>query len=106
MSRLRHAALTLALFATPASAAFGDGGNAPLRPGLDMGLLYRWAERYAFGFSLINWNGPSVPASNFLDRAPAEVRFGVSESARGFTMTLDAAKREPSGRHPPTGEFA
>jgi hypothetical protein len=83
-----------------------DGGSGAARMALDTGLLYRWAERYALGFSLLNWNGPSIQSGGYRDRAPAEMRLGVSESARGFTYSLDLAKREPSGRHAGTAELA
>ena len=82
------------------------GGGAPLRAGLDVGLLYRWTESRALGFSLLNFNGPPVAAGGYRDRAPAEVRLGVSENVRGFTLSLDAARREPSGHHPGSGELA
>lgn len=87
--------------------SFDSGGGAPMRLGLDAGLLYRWAERYNLGFSLLNLDGPPMAGpGGFKDRAPAEVRFGFSESVRGFTLALDFAKREPSGGHPPSQEIA
>jgi hypothetical protein len=85
---------------------FDAQGGAPMRLGLDAGLLFRWGERYAFGFSLLNFDGPPMQAGTFKDRAPAEARLGFSESVRGFTLTLDAAKREPSLDHPGTAEIA
>ena len=87
--------------------SFDSGGGAPMRLGLDAGLLYRWAERYSLGFSLLNFDGPPMAGpSGVKDRAPAEVRFGFSESVRGFTLGVDFAKREPSGGHPPSQEIA
>lgn len=83
-----------------------DGGRAPLRPALDVGMLYRWSERYAFGASLLNFNGPPVEANGYRDRVPAEIRFGFAESVRGFTLAFDVAKREPSGHHAGTAEAA
>ena len=85
---------------------FDAQGGAPMRIGLDAGLLYRWGERYAFGFSLLNFDGPPMQAGALKDRAPAEARLGFSETVRGFTLSLDAAKREPSLDRPGTSEIA
>jgi hypothetical protein len=82
------------------------GGNSPTRLGLDAGLLYRWGERYALGFSLLNFNGPALSHPAGRDRAPAEARLGFSESLRGYTVSLDLAKREPSLNRPGTAEAA
>ncbi len=82
------------------------GGKATLKAALDAGVLYRWAERYALGFSLINLNRPSFQVNGKRDRAPAEVQLAVSENARGFILGLGLAKREPSGGHPGSAELA
>lgn len=69
------------------------------RGALDIGLLYRFWEKYALGFSLLNFNGPGYTRDGIRDRAPATVKLGVAESVRGFTLALDLTKREPSGGH-------
>lgn len=85
---------------------FDSVGGAPLRIGLDVGVLYRWQDRYSLGFSLLDFDGPPLNAPGLKDRAPAEARFGFSEAVRGFLMTIDLAKREPSLGHPGTAEVA
>jgi hypothetical protein len=70
-----------------------DAGGAALKPALDLGMAYRFWEKYRAGFSILNLNRPNIPGG----RAPMTAKAGVSESVRGFTMALDLTKREPSG---------
>ena len=84
-----------------------DGqGRSGLKASIDAGALYRWGERYALGFSLINLVRPGMTVAGYHDRAPAEVNLAVSESARGFVFGLGLSKREPSGHLPGTAELA
>lgn len=73
------------------------GGGPKTQAAFDLGALYRFRERYVAGLSVINANRPRLDAAGLADRAPAMLRLGIAESARGFTIALDAVKREPSG---------
>ncbi|MBI5201674.1 MAG: hypothetical protein HY925_08830 [Elusimicrobia bacterium] len=66
------------------------------KAGVDIGMIYRIRERYALAFSAINVNGPRTDIGGLPDRAPVMVRLGVAQNTRGFTMALDAVKREGS----------
>ncbi len=66
--------------------------GSDFKPALDLGLLYRRADRYAFGLSLLNSNGPNLAG----DRVPVTLKLGVSEMSRQFSWAADFSKREPS----------
>lgn len=84
-----------------------DAGGGAAKPAVDLGALWRIAERYAVGVSILNANRPRFDEPDgFVDRAPAAFKVGVSEAVRGFTLALDLTKREPSGRHPGSGNLA
>lgn len=86
--------------------SYDAGGSAPTHAALDMGVSARFNERYLAGFSLINVGRPRFPAPGLSDRAPTTLRLGVSEAVRGFLLTQDFVKREPSGGHPGTNSLA
>lgn len=73
---------------------YAAGGGA-VKATLDMGALYRFWEKYAFGFSFLNFNGPTFSD----DRVPVTAKIGISESIGGFTMAFDLSKRESSIFH-------
>jgi hypothetical protein len=75
-----------------------DGAKGVLQGTIDLGLGYRFWEKYTAGFSLLNFTRPKVPNG----RAPLTVKIGVSEAVRGFTAALDLTKREPTGEGPGT----
>jgi hypothetical protein len=62
---------------------------------VDVGALYRFWEKYSLGLSILNLNRPKLERG----RAPATLKLGLAESVRGFTLAMDATKREPSGIH-------
>ncbi|HAM35539.1 MAG TPA: hypothetical protein DEB40_01900 [Elusimicrobia bacterium] len=71
-----------------------DAGGASLKPVIDLGVAYRFWEKYSAGFSILNFNRPTMPGPG---RAPITAKIGVAETVRNFTMALDLTKREPSG---------
>lgn len=73
---------------------YAAGGGA-VKATMDMGALYRFWEKYALGFSFLNFNGPTFSD----DRVPVTAKIGVSESVGGFTMAVDLSKRESAIRH-------
>ncbi|MBI4059910.1 MAG: hypothetical protein HY403_00615 [Elusimicrobia bacterium] len=81
------------------SAEFDAGGKAGPRLALDLGALYRFADRYALGASVLNFGSPKFAG----DRAPLAFKLGAAEQVRGVIFAADLTKREPSqglaGRH-------
>jgi hypothetical protein len=73
---------------------YAAGGGA-VKATVDLGALYRFWEKYAVGFSFLNFNGPSFSD----DRVPVTAKIGVSETVGGFTMALDLTKREAGIYH-------
>ncbi len=72
--------------------SFDTGGKAGPHLALDMGTLYRFSERYAFGASLLNFGSPKFRG----DRAPLTLKIGASEQVRGVIFAADLTKRESS----------
>jgi hypothetical protein len=78
-----------------------DAGKGAAHGTIDLGGLYRFGDRYAVGVSLIDATRPGFrQPDGFHDRAPFAFKLGFTETMRDFLLTLDATKREPSGRHP------
>jgi hypothetical protein len=73
---------------------FATGGGAT-KGSMDIGLLYRYKERYAAAISLLNMNGPSYKS----DRVPVTLKIGVSEMIGPSTIAVDLTKRESSIFH-------
>ncbi len=85
---------------------FDIGGSAPMRIGLDIGMLMRFWDHYTFGASLLNFDGPPLYGpGGIVDRAPAMIKLGVAETVRSFLFSMDLTKREPSGGHPGTANI-
>ncbi|MBI3552357.1 MAG: hypothetical protein HY077_07550 [Elusimicrobia bacterium] len=84
---------------------YSISAGAPTRIGLDFAGLMRFWDKYTFGVSLLNFDGPPINGPNFKDRAPAMIKLGVAESVRGFLFAFDITKREPSGGHPGTANL-
>lgn len=76
-----------------------SGSGPALEGGLDVGMLGRFEDIYTVGFSLLNFNRPSLNAVT-ADRAPLTAKLGFAEQVKGFTYAFDISKREPSGGHP------
>jgi len=74
------------------STSFDAGGKAGTHLALDMGALYRFSDRYAFGASLLNFGSPKFKG----DRAPLTLKVGVAEQMRGVILAADFTKRESS----------
>ena len=74
--------------------SFDSGGKAGPHLALDMGTLYRFSERYAFGASLLNFGSPKFRG----DRAPLTLKIGAAEQVRGVIFAADLTKRESSGQ--------
>lgn len=72
--------------------SFDSGGKAGTHLALDMGTLYRFSERYAFGASLLNFGSPKFKG----DRAPLTLKIGAAEQIRGVIFAADLTKRESS----------
>lgn len=81
-----------------------ESGGGLVKAGVDAGLLLRAAGGGgSWGLSVLNINGPRTDLGTMTtDRAPATLKLGYCLSHRGFTMALDAAKREPSFGFPPS----
>ncbi len=68
-----------------------EGGSAIGRAAIDFGALYKWADRYSFGFSALNLGEPRFSApQGLIDIAPTTLRAGFSESLSGYTVDVDA----------------
>lgn len=74
------------------SSAFDSGGGSGNHLALDMGALYRFSDRYAFGASLLNFGSPKFGS----DRAPLTLKLGAAEQVRGVIFAADLTKRESS----------
>lgn len=68
------------------------GGKGGTHVALDLGALYRFAEHYAIGASLLNFGSPKFGG----DRAPLAFKLGVAEQVRGVIFAADITKRESS----------
>jgi hypothetical protein len=74
------------------SSSFDSGGKTGTHLAIDMGTLYRFSERYAFGASLLNFGSPKFKG----DRAPLTLKLGAAEQVRGVIFSADLTKRESS----------
>lgn len=74
------------------SSAFDSGGGSGNHLAIDMGTLYRFSDRYAFGASLLNFGSPKFKS----DRAPLTLKIGAAEQVRGVIFAADLTKRESS----------
>lgn len=74
------------------SSAFDSGGGSGNHLAIDMGTLYRFSDRYAFGASLLNFGSPKFKG----DRAPLTLKIGAAEQVRGVIFAADLTKRESS----------
>lgn len=74
------------------SSAFDSGGGSGNHLALDLGTLYRFSDRYAFGASLLNFGSPKFKG----DRAPLTLKIGAAEQVRGVIFAADLTKRESS----------
>ena len=72
------------------------GGKAGAHLAFDLGALWRFADRFAFGAAVLNAGSPKFKAGGWSDRAPLTFKVGVSEQIRGAAFALDFIKREPS----------
>ena len=72
------------------------GGNFS-KGAVDVGTYYRWGERQAVGFSILNLNRPQVGLSGYNDRAPVAVKLGYVQRVRRFTVATDLTRRGASG---------
>ncbi len=72
--------------------SFDAGGKAGSHLALDLGALYRFSDRYAFGASLLNFGSPKFKG----DRAPLTLKLGAAEQIRGVIFAADFTKRESS----------
>ena len=78
------------------TANFDTGGKAGMHAALDLGMLWRFKNKYAFGASLLNFGGPKFKTGGLSDRAPLVLKIGVAEQIRAVTLAADLTKREPS----------
>ena len=74
------------------SSAFDSGGGSGNHLALDLGTLYRFSDRFAFGASLLNFGSPKFKG----DRAPLTLKIGAAEQVRGVIFAADLTKRESS----------
>lgn len=74
------------------SSSFDSGGGSGNHLAIDMGTLYRFNDRYAFGASLLNFGSPKFKG----DRAPLTLKIGAAEQVRGVIFAADLTKRESS----------
>jgi hypothetical protein len=72
------------------------------KPTVDLGMSYRFWEKYNAGLSILNFSRPKLPGG----RAPLTLKLGVSENVRGLTMALDFTKAEPGDFGPVTAVAA
>jgi hypothetical protein len=82
------------------------GGSAGPKAALDLGTLYRFQDRYAFGASLLNFGGASFKHGGYFDRAPLTLKLGGSDSLDGALLTVDGTVREPSSGQARSVSFA
>ncbi|UPT73072.1 MAG: hypothetical protein M0D55_14355 [Elusimicrobiota bacterium] len=74
------------------STAFDSGGGSGSKLALDLGVLYRFKDRYSLGASLLNFGSPKFGP----DRAPLTLKVGAAEQLRGVIFAADFTKRENS----------
>ncbi|MFH2204262.1 MAG: hypothetical protein ABIJ96_14175 [Elusimicrobiota bacterium] len=76
-------------------------GGSFSKVSVDAGTFYRWGERQAVGFSLLNLNSPKTnlqtPQGSYTDKAPVTAKLGYVQRVRRFTVALDLSRRGPSG---------
>ena len=73
-----------------------NGAKASSKLGLDFGALWRFADKYAVGASVLNFGSPGFRNGDVADRAPLTLKVGAAEQLRGVTFAVDLTKRERS----------
>jgi hypothetical protein len=88
------------------SSSLESGGTTKTKPALDLGVLWRFADKYSVGGSVLNFGGAKFSQGSYADRAPLALKLGAAEALRGSLLTVDASMREPSSGQAASQTFA
>jgi hypothetical protein len=87
--------------------ALENGGSTKTKAVLDLGALWRFGDRRAFGASLLNFGGAKFTGpGGYSDRAPLALKLGGAESVHGALIAVDGTLREGSSGQGSSQTFA